>query len=152
MISIVDGSFPAGTFATAVEYSWASGVDGNPSVCYLHESSNCSSLCFTNVKEWYANVLLDPSQISSPPFGRDVHFMTRAVLAHEVGHTLGINEYNGDIECADTTLMSALEILQCGFSVPQQCDTSFEQSIYSGWTVYSWASCGPTCDGSTNCN
>jgi hypothetical protein len=149
-----DASLSSGVLGQATEYGFNAAQSGYPSSCYLHESTNCSALCFVDTKLWYANISLDPTQIGSNPNMRNVHYMTEAVVAHEVGHVLGIHDYDGNVDCAsgDTTIMSAEEVIYCGTTGPQGCDTTYEASLYSGWTVWPFSSCGPYCNTATNCN
>ena len=149
MINIVDGTLPSNVYGRETSYSFAGDPGGSPpvaaSACYLYESLTCPSMCLNNSKVYLANIIIDSGKMSNGVFGRDVHFMTQATLAHEIGHVMSTDDYT-PIDCAstDTTLMS-FALIQCGFKVPQSCDTTYQASLYSGTTVYSWASCGPNC-------
>ena len=156
MIAVADGSLGADTYGLTQVYSFAGNPPSVPSsACYLHQGVDCPDMCGNTSHQMLAKVTLDNSKMSSNIFARDAHFLTEFTMAHEIGHVIGIAEYNGSVDCAstDTTIMSATEGLQCGFKGPQGCDATYEASRYSGVTVFPWNSCGSSgCSPTNTCS
>lgn len=125
------------------------------SSCCLHTSSTCPTMCFNESKLYYATIKLNPTRIASTAsaWGLQIDTVTQEVASHEVGHVFGLDNYEETVNCAaPQTIMSVKgSQFQCGYYTPQQCDTTAVYNLYNGWTIYSWATCGPTCDLNTSC-
>lgn len=143
---------------TAMGEEQSFGNGSGQSGCYLHPSYTCSNMCFTEDKLYYATVKLNTALINSTAqsysaFGVTVDDVVTFTVSHEIGHVFRLAEYTGSVDCASPTIMNVNEAFTCSprFFVAQTCDANTVASLYSGWTVYSWATCGPICNQSLNC-
>ena len=133
------------------------GNGSGSSGCYLHPSWSCN-ICFTEDKLYYATIKLSPTNINSTAsdysgYGWTVNDVVSFTISHEVGHVFRLDNYGGSNDCSSPTIMAVNEAFGCSphFSTPRACDISTVSSLYSGWTVYSWTSCGGTCNQGASC-
>lgn len=134
------------------------GNGGGQSPCYLHPSATCSDMCFTEDKLYYATVKLNTTVINSTAqqysrYGVTVDDVVTFTVSHEVGHVFRLENYAGPNDCTSPTIMSVNKAFGCSpfFFVAQTCDAMTVASLYSGFTVYSWSTCGLDCNLSLNC-
>ena len=135
-------------------YTWDYANGG--SQCNGHPSSSCGGLCANSSKVYYATIALNPIGISTSAgqWSVTTDTLITQTMSHEIGHVLGLNNHTDTLDCASPSLMyvSALESLQCGFYTPTTCDANAVNNLYSGWTTWSFSTCGPTCNLNANCS
>ena len=129
---------------------------------YLHKSIGCTNVCFNTSRTYFEAVRLNANNIGGAGYdwapiwgmsgGDAVNLVTKNVAAHEVGHSFGLENWDGSDTCGvNTTIMSVNDQFYCKLSGPTSCDASAANSYYSGWTTVDFNTCG-TCSLSTSCS